>query len=109
MARRLREDEVASVLHAWPEDLSDLALELRGLVLRIAPELDEQIAFHSLCYTVPGRPYGVIGGNACAIARKGDAVHLGFIHGASLPDPRGLLRGKGKAKRHVELRTSSPW
>jgi hypothetical protein len=111
MPRRLTEDEVASVLHAWPDDLNELALELRAFVLRVAPELDEQIAFHALCYSVPGRPYGVIGGNACAIGRKGDAVHLGFLHGAFLADPEGLLQGTGKAKRHIELRSTQevPW
>ncbi len=30
-------------------------------------------------------------------------LHLGFIHGAALPDPDGLLRRTGKAKRYVEF------
>ena len=31
-------------------------------------------------------------------------LNLGFYHGASLPDPRGLLEGTGKRLRHVKLR-----
>jgi hypothetical protein len=31
-------------------------------------------------------------------------VNLGFFHGASLPDPAGLLEGSGKSMRHVKLR-----
>jgi hypothetical protein len=29
---------------------------------------------------------------------------VGFYHGASLPDPAGLLEGSGKHMRHVKLR-----
>ena len=102
MPRRLREDEIASVLHALPEELHELALELRGLILRIGPQLDEEIAFHSICYTVPGRPYGVISGNVCVLSTKRGVLQLGFLHGACLPDTGGLLQGTGKAKRHIE-------
>lgn len=31
-------------------------------------------------------------------------LSVGFFHGAALPDPAGLLEGKGKFMRHVKLR-----
>jgi hypothetical protein len=31
-------------------------------------------------------------------------VNVGFFHGASLPDPKGLLEGGGKYMRHVKLK-----
>ena len=31
-------------------------------------------------------------------------VNVGFFHGASLPDPEGLLEGGGKYMRHVKLK-----
>ena len=31
-------------------------------------------------------------------------VNVGFFHGATLPDPDGLLEGTGKFMRHVKLR-----
>jgi len=31
-------------------------------------------------------------------------VNVGFFHGASLPDPAGLLQGTGKHMRHVKVR-----
>ena len=34
----------------------------------------------------------------------GAHVNLGFYHGASLPDPDGLLEGTGKRMRHFKLR-----
>jgi hypothetical protein len=35
-------------------------------------------------------------------------VNVGFFHGASLPDPVGLLQGTGKYMRHVKLRPGTP-
>lgn len=31
-------------------------------------------------------------------------ANVGFYHGASLPDPTGLLQGEGRRMRHVKLR-----
>ncbi|WP_313538186.1 DUF1801 domain-containing protein [Sphingomonas sp.] len=39
---------------------------------------------------------------ACALPYR-DHVNLAFYRGADLPDPAGLLRGTGKAMRHVPL------
>ncbi len=38
------------------------------------------------------------------IAVQTSHINLGFYHGASLPDPAGLLEGTGKALRHVKIR-----
>jgi hypothetical protein len=35
-------------------------------------------------------------------------VNVGFFHGASLPDPSGLLEGTGRRMRHVKLRPGVP-
>jgi hypothetical protein len=104
--QRLSGNDIAKLLNDWPDELCDLALELREFVLQVAPDLAETIAFHSLCYYKPGRPYGVIGGNVCGIGARGDCLQMGFMHGAFLPDPDALLQGTGKAKRHIELRSS---
>ena len=116
--RRLTGGEVARYLDTCPGELCDLVLELREFVLNAAPEAAEAeqalreeaaaetIKFNSLCYYKPDQPYGVIGGNICAISARDDCVHLGFIHGAFLPDPEGRLQGTAKAKRYIELRSS---
>ncbi|MDY7107462.1 MAG: DUF1801 domain-containing protein [Planctomycetota bacterium] len=103
--RRLDEADLWMLLDEWPDELADLVLKLRALVLETAPQLSESIAFNALCYYKPDQPFGKIGGNVCLIGIRGDAVHLGFIHGASLPDPEELLRGTGKAKRHIPVRS----
>ena len=99
--------EIARYLDTCPDELCDLILELRELVQQAAPKAHEAIKFNSLCYYKPNHPYGVIGGNICGIGVRDDCVQLGFIHGAFLPDPHGLLQGTGKAKRHIEIPTSS--
>lgn len=40
---------------------------------------------------------------AYALPYKGH-VNLGFYRGAFLPDPRGMLKGTGKAMRHLSVR-----
>jgi hypothetical protein len=56
--------------------------------------------------------------DGCPVACLGDApfgyvnvftshVNVGFFHGASLPDPAGLLQGAGRFMRHVKLRPGS--
>jgi len=93
------------LLDEWPDDLVELALELQAFVREIAPHLNETISFNSICYYKPDAPYRTIGENVCMIGRKDDCLHLGFIHGAALPDPEGLLKGTAKAKRYIEIRT----
>ena len=41
------------------------------------------------------------------IGARADCLHLGFIHGAALPEPERLPQGHGKAKRHLDLRRRS--
>ncbi len=104
---RLTGREVASYLkQACPGALCDLVLELREVVLAAAPETVEAIKFNALCYYKPDEPFGSIGGNVCMISARHDFARLGFIHGASLPDPDHLLKGTAKAKRYIDLRSS---
>lgn len=96
---------IAKYMEKCPAQLGDLILEVREVVLETAPNVEEALRFHELCYFKPNQPYGAIGGNVCLIGPHRDHVRLAFIHGASLPDPTGLLRGSGKAKRHIEIHT----
>jgi len=102
---RLDDEDVGMLLDEWPDDLAELALELQAFVREIAPGLNETISFNSICYYKPDAPYRTIGGNVCMIGRKDDCLDLGFIHGAGLPDPDGLLKGKARYARHVEIRS----
>ena len=39
----------------------------------------------------------------CYISVSKDHINLGFMYGAELPDPEGLLTGEGKLLRHVRI------
>ena len=47
----------------------------------------------------------------CQIGIFPDHVRLGFIHGAFLPDPEGLLVGEPKYKKHLRIYRfeDAPW
>ena len=52
-----------------------------------------------------GHPTACVGDIAFAyIAAFATHAAVGFFHGASLPDPGGLLEGSGKRMRHVKVR-----
>lgn len=103
VAARLSVDEIAAYLQECPDEVCDLVLALRDVVLTTAPEAAEAIRFHCLCYYRADSPYGAIGGNICTMDGRSGIVRLGFIQGARLPDPAGLLQGDRKAKRWVDI------
>ncbi|MCC6677765.1 MAG: DUF1801 domain-containing protein [Phycisphaerales bacterium] len=76
---------------------------LRRAVLRAAPSAAEAIKFRALCYYHADAWFGSIGGNICFIEVRRGRVSLSFIHGAALPDPDRLLRGKAKMKRFIPV------
>ncbi len=43
----------------------------------------------------------------CYIMPQKSYVNLGFFHGATLPDPEGLLEGAGKLIRHIKIRNET--
>jgi hypothetical protein len=52
-----------------------------------------------------GHPTACVGDAAFAYTNAFTAhVNVGFFQGASLPDPAGLLQGKGRYMRHVKLK-----
>jgi hypothetical protein len=104
MPRRLTRTELESAMADWPAEARELGHAARALVLDLGPDLDEKIAFGAPCYVRGGVPYGVIGGHVCSIGVRDGLFHLGFIHGAFLPDPQRLLVGKAKSKRELPIR-----
>ena|SRR6185436_165174 len=46
-------------------------------------------------------------GLVCTLILSKTGAKIGIAHGASLPDPKHLMQGKGKVHRHVPLRTTA--
>lgn len=100
---RLSAARLANHLAGEPRNVRAIVSRLRRQILAAVPSAAESVKFHCLCYYHLGARYGAIGGNICLIEVHDGEVRLSFIHGASLPDPHGLLRGRGKAKRFVPI------
>jgi hypothetical protein len=89
-------------LAAYDEQIMHNALVLRELVVSSLPDITEQIDISAnmiaYCY---GQQYTEL---ICVIIPSKKGLKLGFNRGASLPDPRGLLKGTGKISRYVEIK-----
>jgi hypothetical protein len=90
-------DPVDGFLEAYAAEVQTVARAARVLVRKLVPEAEEKLH----------RPWKVIAYGTrrkfCAIAPHKAWVNLQFHAGASLPDPSGLLEGRGSSMRHVKL------
>lgn len=102
--------EVEAFLQHVPLPFQEIILELRNLLLAVAPDAVEVIRWGGLGYYHAGRG-GIVSAGICQIGIHRDHVRLAFIHGAFLPDPRRLLEGTQKAKRFIRLASydAAPW
>jgi hypothetical protein len=94
-------------LAAYDPQVSDLTLALREMVLEEAPAAIESIVKSyavAIGFSFTGKP---LKDGFCHIVTYADHVNLGFNRGALLPDPNGILVGKGKSIRHMTIRNHS--
>jgi len=91
-------------------ELRDIVLELRNIVAQVAPDATESRHSRGYSYYYKERG-GPVSAGICQIGIFRDHIRLGFIHGAFLPDPLGLLVGEPKYKKHVRLYhyEDAPW
>lgn len=89
--------QVRSQVGPRAEILARLVAIARGA----APSHDEILYRGAPSFCIDGEPY-------CYIAGYPRHVNLGFCDGVSLPDPAGLLRGRGKWMRHVRVAPGEP-
>ena len=73
---------------------------LRGFVKGAAPGLEESVKWGNGCWLKDGSPVAYVYSDT-------DHVQFGFLRGASLRDPKGLLQGKGQYVRHVKVRRAA--
>ena len=95
--------------HISPE-LRDIVLEIRNIVASVAPGATESQHSRGYSYYFKERG-GPVSAGICQIGIFRDHIRLGFIHGAFLPDPEGLLVGEPKYKKHIRIYRydEAPW
>jgi len=80
---------------------SEIVAQLTEILIAQAPDANLRPMYGgTIIELVAGDPKSQIGG---FFAYTGH-VSFEFSHGAALDDPRGLLEGKGKFRRHLKLR-----
>jgi hypothetical protein len=93
-----------------PRELQDILWELRNLISAVAPAATEALHPYGITYYDSARG-GPVSGGICQIGICKDHIRLGFVHGAFLPDPDGLLVGETRYKRYVPIDSyeAAPW
>lgn len=93
---------LSELLSDRPDDLCQLVLEVRRLIVKSTGDCTEllyQTYAVSDVFTYTHRLREAF----LHIAVYAEHVNLGFNHGAALKDPHGLLEGSGKLIRHIRL------
>jgi len=97
------EVELPSLIDKFEPAVAKVIRECRAELRRLLPTAVEIIYdnynFFVIGYCSTERPSDCI----VSIAAASNGVSLSFYHGASVPDPEGLLQGEGKQNRFIRL------
>lgn len=90
-------------LAAYDPHVCDLTLALRELVLEAPAAIESIVESYAVAigFSFTGK---LLKDGFCHIVTYASHVNLGFNRGALLPDPNGILMGKGKSIRHMTIR-----
>lgn len=102
--------QVENALRFQRQDLVDLVLEIRNIVIRIKPSATERIHSRGLTF-YDAEKGGTISGGICFVDIQDNHVRLRFGLGAFLDDPKSLLSGDQIAMRHMDISSfdDAPW
>jgi hypothetical protein len=94
--------EFDDFLSSYHPDVQAIARQVRALIFDVAPDVSEHVypVIKVIRYGLEGNK---LAGLVFFLMPLKERVNLGFNHGTSLPDPKGLLEGTGKNLRHVKL------
>ncbi len=107
---RLSNKEIQKYLIHYPVEMQEIFLGVRDLVFEVMPEAWERHKMNGIAYYLE-EDSTPLKGMICHVVTMPECVEIGFIFGAFMPDPSGLLVGKQKAKRRVFLEDfdTVPW
>jgi hypothetical protein len=105
MSSTLPNQAVADLLSVYAPEVRSLALATRAFVLKLVPNLIEQVDVKA---RIVGYGYSPkYADTVCMIMPTKAGVNLGIAYAMQLPDPKKLLDGTGKLHRHVKLKGNS--
>lgn len=98
----MAQNRVDAFINGQTPAVQPIVRRLRALVQTTLPELVEHLDGNDVLRYGPTTKMRDF---VCYISGHKAHANLGFAHGASLPDPDGLIEGTGKNLRHVKVRT----
>jgi hypothetical protein len=93
-----RDRAIDAQVRAHAGAMGETLSRLVSIARDAAPEHDEIAYRGAPSFCIEGEPY-------CYMVPFSRHVTLGFCHGAALPDPDGLLEGRGRYQRHVKVKS----
>ena len=97
--------DLVKFLQPYDRAIQQLTLKIRSLVLNEVAPGHENIYDAYNAVAISYGPSDRLRDAVCHIAVYARHVNLGFNRGASLADPEGLLKGSGKAIRHITIKS----
>jgi hypothetical protein len=94
-----KEKNVEAYVRSLRPGQKALVQKLRRMVKAQAPHLVEVMKWGNVCW--------VGAGNVCLIHVEEDHFDFAFFMGTALPDPAGILVGKGKFLRMIKVRKAA--
>jgi hypothetical protein len=95
--------QLLGFLEAYDPHLAELALRVRELVLEQAPDACEYVYSTSCVEIWFGFDAKLKDSWFCYVSTHARHVNLGFVQGAALADPGGVLEGSGKQTRFIRF------
>jgi hypothetical protein len=99
---RLSNREIQRYLALYPVEVQEIFLGVRDLIFATVPDAWERHKMNGVAYFLEEHS-SPLKGMICHVVPCPEFVEIGFIFGAFMPDPEGLLEGTQKAKRKVFL------
>lgn len=100
---RLSTHEILKLLNHYPVEIQEIFLGVRDAVFMMVPTAWEKFKRNGTAYYLEDKSTPLMG-MICHVVPQPDCVQIGFIFGAFMEDPHGLLEGKQKAKRMLNLK-----
>ncbi|HXD29496.1 MAG TPA: DUF1801 domain-containing protein [Pyrinomonadaceae bacterium] len=95
--------QLVQFLKPYDPEIRKLALGVRELVLDVMAPCHENIYDAYSAVAMGYGPTDRLRDGICHVAVYSSHVNLGFNFGATLPDPKGILEGKGSQIRHISV------
>jgi hypothetical protein len=99
---RMTTSEFGKIFEHYPEEIQDICWGVRDVVFEVVPNAWERSKMGGVGY-FRAELSTPLKGMICHLVAEYERVKLGFIFGAFMDDPSGLLQGEQKAKRFLIL------